>query len=427
MKTVGVIAEFNPFHNGHAYLIDKAREITGADHVVIIMSGNFVQRGAPAFMDKFTRTAIALENNADLVLELPLCYSMASAAYFATGAVNTLDKLNVIDYLCFGSENDDIHLLNLISDIIIQEDECYSEALQSYLKTGMSFSKSRENAIIKSLSLRGVNISSEELSLIISSPNSILAIEYIIAIKKSGSKMIPIPIKRSDNGYHSLDFDGHFASASAIRKLFTGKSIFTFNNIRETLYDIVPANCMELLENEYKKTYPVLPEDFSSLIGNALITAKYDYTDLNNLFDITDDLANRISNLTGSYTDFDSFVNTCNSTIFTSSRISRILFYLLFKYTKEDYFTFKEDGYVYYFRVLGFNKSHNDLLTEMKTCSDIPLITKLSNSVPLLSENGKRMISLNMMADEIYRMVIMNKFKTTIPTEQQYGVIIKDD
>ena len=202
MKTVGIIAEFNPFHNGHAYLIEKARELTNADHVIVVMSGNFVQRGAPAFMDKFTRTAIALENNVDLVLELPVCYSMSSAAYFATGAVATLDKLNVVDYLCFGCENDNLDLLNLIADIIIDEDECYSEALQSYLKTGMSFSRSRENAIIKSLSLRGVNMSSDELSLIISSPNSILAIEYIISIRKSGSKMVPVPIKRLDKGYH---------------------------------------------------------------------------------------------------------------------------------------------------------------------------------------------------------------------------------
>lgn len=427
MKTVGIIAEFNPFHNGHAYLINKAKELTDADHVVIIMSGNFVQRGAPAFMDKFTRTAIALENNADLVLELPLCYSMSSAAYFATGAVATLNKLNVIDYLCFGCENDDLELLNLIADIIIDEDECYSDALQAYLKTGMSFSKSRENAIIKSLSLRGVNMSSEDLSVIISSPNSILAIEYIIALKKSKSNIVPVPIKRMDKGYHSTDLDNHFASAGAIRKLFAGKSIFTFNNLKETLSDIVPANCMDLLENEYKKTYPIVSDDFNSLIGHELIRAKYGYNELKNTFDITDDLANRISNLSASYDNFDNFVNTCNSAIFTSSRISRILFYLLFNYTKEDYFTFKNDGYVYYFRVLGFNKSHNELLTEIKTNSDIPLITKISNAVSFLSENGKRMLSMNMMADEIYRLICIDKYSFSIPKEQQYGVIIKDE
>lgn len=427
MKTVGIIAEFNPFHNGHAYLIEKARELTNADHVIVVMSGNFVQRGAPAFMDKFTRTAIALENNVDLVLELPVCYSMSSAAYFATGAVATLDKLNVVDYLCFGCENDDLDLLNLIADIIIDEDECYSEALQSYLKTGMSFSRSRENAIIKSLSLRGVNMSSEELSLIISSPNSILAIEYIIAMRKSESKMVPVPIKRLDKGYHSSDLDGHFASASAIRKLFGGKSIFTFNNVKETLSDIVPANCMELLENEYKKTYPIVSDDFSPLVGNELIKARYNNTEINNLFDITDDLANRITNLSGSYEAFDSFVNTCNSSIFTSSRISRILFYLLFNYTKDDYFTFKDEGYVYYFRVLGFNKAHNSLLTEIKTNSDIPLITKISNAFSVLSENGKRLLSINMMADEIYRLVSIDKYNFSIPKEPQYGVIIKDE
>lgn len=427
MKTVGIIAEFNPFHNGHSYLINKAREITGADHVVIIMSGNFVQRGSPAFIDKFTRTAIALENGADLVLELPICYSMSSAAYFATGAVNTLEQLNVIDYLCFGCENDDLHLLNMVSDIIIEEDDCYSEALQSYLKTGMSFSKSRENAIIKSLSIRGVTIGSEELSQFISSPNSILAIEYIIALKKLNSKIVPVPIKRNDSGYHSSSINDGYASATAIRKLFTGKSVFTFNNIRETLSTVIPRNSIELLESEFKKTYPILSEDFSSLIGKALIDYKYNSEDINDLFDITDDLANRIRNLSSTFVNFDDFVNKCNSTIFTSSRISRILFYTIFKYTKNDYFSFKNDGYVYYFRVLGFNKFHESLLTEIKTNSDIPMITKINNSIPSLPENGKRMLLLNMFSDETYRMAAMNKFNTVIPNEQQYGVIIKDD
>lgn len=424
MKTIGIIAEFNPFHNGHAYLIQKAREITGAENVIIIMSGNYVQRGAPAFMDKFTRTQIALNNGADMVIELPFCYAMSSASYFATGAVQIMNNLGNVDYLCFGCETDDIHLLNIIADIIIKEDDCYSNALQSYLRTGMSFVKSRENAIIKSLAMRGIAVDTDYLASVISSPNSILAIEYIIAIKKSDSDMIPVPIMRNDNGYHSDSMSSGFASASAIRKFYTGKSVYNFNNIRDSLKEVLPVNSVDLLEAEYKKSYPVLTDDYSTLIGQALINIRCDRTDLTKIFDTTDDLSNRIKNLSLHYISAEDFINACNSKVFTSSRIARILFYTIFNYTKDDYFAFKKDEYVYYFRVLGFRKEKEFLLNEIKGNSSIPIITKLSASLPYLTERGKKMLEINMYADEIYRMIAMNKYGTFLPSEHQNGVII---
>lgn len=424
MKTIGIIAEFNPFHNGHAYLIEKARQITGAEHVIIIMSGNYVQRGAPAFMDKFTRTTAALINGADIVIELPVCYAMSSAAYFATSAVNILNRLGIVDYLCFGCETDDIHLLNVIADIIIKEDDCYSNALQSYLRTGMSFVKSRENAIIKSLAMRGVTVDTDYLSSVISSPNSILAIEYIIAMKKSESDIIPVPILRSDDGYHSDSMSSGFASAGAIRKFYTGKSVYNFNNIRESLKTVLPVNTVDILETEYQKSYPILTDDYSLLIGQALIDARCDRLNLSEIFDITDDLANRLKNLSLNYTFAEDFINECNSKIFTSSRIARILFYAVFQYTKENYHQFKADEYVYYFRILGFRKEKELLLTEIKNETSLPLITKLSAALPLLSENGRKMLEMNLYADEIYRMIAMNKYKNTLPTEHQQGVIV---
>lgn len=426
MKTVGIIAEFNPFHNGHAYLINQAKQETGAEHAVIIMSGNFVQRGAPAFMDKFSRTSIALSNGADLIIELPTPYSISSAAYFATGAVKMLEKLNIIDYLCFGCETDNTELLSLIADIIIQEDDCYSSTLQSHLKNGFSFAKSRENAIIKSLSLRGVTIAAEEISHILNSPNSILAIEYIKALKQSDSSIIPLPIKRTDAGYHSSSIESGFASAGAIRNLYSKKSVFTFNNLRETLSMIVPLNCIPLLEESFKKTYPVTRDDFSNLIGNALINDKYEQSNLDCLFDSTPDLINRIRNRASTFVDVESFINDCNSPSFTSCRIARILFYSLINYTKEDFFMFREDDYVYYYRVLGFKKSHAELLTAIKSNSDYPLISKLPKAGELLSKNGMRMLAVNMLADEVYRMVVSAKYLYSIPSEEERGIVITD-
>jgi predicted nucleotidyltransferase len=360
-----------------------------------------------------------------MVIELPLCYAMSSASYFATGAINILNHLNTVDYLCFGSECNDIHLLNTIADIIIKEDDCYSNTLQAYLKTGMSFVQSRENAIIKSLAMRGITMDTDYLSSLISSPNSILAIEYIIALKKSNSNIIPVPILRCDDGYHSDTMSSTYASASAIRKFYTGKSVYNFNNIRESLKGVVPVNCIDLLEQEYKKSYPILTDDYSSIIGNTLVDVRYNLLELSEIFDTTEDLANRIKNMSVNYTSATEFINICNSKIFTSSRISRILFYLIFNYKKDDYFLFKADDYVYYFRVLGFRKEKDNLLGEIKNSSPIPIITKLSNSIPNLPENARKMLELNLYADEIYRMVSMNKYCSVIPTEQQYGVIIR--
>lgn len=424
MKNIGIIAEFNPFHNGHSYLIEKARQITDADNVIILMSGNYVQRGEPAFMDKFIRTAIALNNGADAVIELPFCYAMSSASYFATGAVNMLDKMGNIDYLCFGCETDDVHLLNVIADIIIKEDDCYSNALQSYLKTGMSFVQSREKAIIKSVAMRGMTVDTDYLSSIISSPNSILAIEYIIALKKIDSDIIPVPILRCDSGYHSQSMSSEYASAGAIRKFYTGKSVYNFNNIRESLKAVLPIDSVELLEAEYHKSYPILTNDYSELIGKSLINARYNLINIAEIFDMTDDLSNRIKNMSVNYTSADNFINICNSKTFTSSRISRILFYSIFNYTKEDYFSFKKDEYVYYFRILGFKKDSENILTEIKNNTPIPIITKLNNIPASLSKNGHKMLELNMYADEIYRMVAMTKYGSTLPNEHQCGVII---
>lgn len=424
MSTVGIIAEFNPFHNGHAYLINEAKKLTGADHVVIVMSGNYVQRGAPAFMDKFSRTAIALNNGADMVIELPFVYSCASAAYFAAGAVNILNKLNVVDYLCFGCENDNLDLISYIADIIINEDECYSQTIQSYLKNGFSFAKARENAVLKSLSLHGITASANEISETLSSPNSILAIEYIKALKVSSSNIQPVAIKRTDNGYHSSRINDGFASANAIRNIYSKVSVYNFNNIRETLSDLVPLNSLHILENNFKKTYPVIRNDFSNLIFKALISDKFGLTNLNELFDTTKDLVNRIRNIYSGHTDIETLINDCNSPTYTSGRIARIMLYTLMNYTKEDFLSFKEDDYVYYFRILGFNKSHSELLTQIKNNSTLPLITKLSKAGEILPENGMRMLSINRLADDIYRMVVSSKFGCEIPSEEEQGVII---
>jgi predicted nucleotidyltransferase len=424
MSTIGIIAEFNPFHNGHSYLIEEAKRRTGADNVVVVMSGNYVQSGSPAFMDKFSRARTALENGVDLVIELPFCYSMSSASYFATGAISILNKLGIVSHLCFGCEYDNLKLLNAISDIIIEEDDIYKETLQSYLKSGVSFVKSRENAIIKSLAMREISIDGTSLSDILTKPNNILAIEYLTAIKKTNSHMIPVAIKRENLTNSNNLIHTELSSAHSIRNLYYGHNLYSFLNIKQSLESAVPLSCINRLEEDYKQTYPINSEDYSQLIGKSLLDAKYERYDMSELFDCNEELSNRLCNMASSYNNVTSFLGKANAPTFTSSRIRRVLMYSLFGYTKEDFNLFKENDYVFYFRILGFNKDKEALLSEINNNSSFPMITKISTAFDTLSPCGKRMLELNMLADEMYRFIIKNKYKTEIPTEQEHGVIV---
>ena len=211
--------------------------------------------------------------------------------------------------------------------------------------------------------------------------------------------------------------------------MYQKPSVYKFNNIKETLSTIVPANTLDLYEKYYKLSYPVYRNDFSELVVHSLISDRFRETDMNMLFDSSPDLINRIRNVYGTFTNIEDFISKCNSPTFPSSRIARLLFYSLIPYIKEDYFNFKKDGYVYYFRVLGFKKSHSELLKEIKNKSDIPLISKLSKADELLSdnENAKKMLLINKKIDEIYRMVCSSKYNYNLPSEEEFGVVIKQN
>ena len=209
MSNIGVISEFNPFHNGHKYLLDEAKNRTGVDTVVSLMGGNFMQRGIPAIADKYTRAEISIIGGVDVVFELPVIYATGSARDFACGAVSILDAMKVVDYLAFGVEDDEINLYSEIADILCKEPDQYKELLNHYLTKGVSYPASSEKAIVKMLG--------DKVGDIIAKPNNILAISYITALKMFNSHMMPILIKRTDNGYHNLVPNGNFYSGCAIR------------------------------------------------------------------------------------------------------------------------------------------------------------------------------------------------------------------
>lgn len=377
MKVAGIIAEYNPFHNGHAYHIAETRRITGADYVIIVMSGNFVQRGEPAIVDKYARTSMALQNGADLVIELPTAYACGSAEYFAIGAIRTLQSLGVVDVLSFGCETQDVTLLNTLADLYLNEPADFSADLQANLRQGMTYPQARAAATehyLMSHDCLPTDMTMDQLHQILASPNTILGIEYIKAIRKYGASMEPVVIPRLGS-YHSEEFT-EFASATAIRKhIFAHQPICHDPAALKELAHQVPADAYQILSPRHDH---MRAEDFSSALGYALLANQN--ANLTRYMDMSPDLSDRILRHLSQYSGWDSFVDLIKTKQLTRSRISRAMLHLLLQIRGEQMETWREDGYVYYARALGFHKKAAYLLGAIKKNSTVPFLTKLADA-----------------------------------------------
>lgn len=408
MKVVGLVTEYNPFHNGHTYHLNKAKELTNADYAIAIMSGNFLQRGAPAFINKFARTQMALENGVDAVIELPLYYAVSSAEYFAKGAVNTFAKLNCIDYLCFGMECDNIHKLSQIANVIIEEPGNYKTILKESLKKGYTFPLARTKAIIATLG--------DEVSKIISTPNNILAIEYIKAIKESGCNITPIGIKRINSQYHDETIYNAISSASAIRSNISKNS-----NLEQIGKDVSTAT-NDILEANFKKTFPIEANDFSNMLYYSLLT---NIDNLNYFYDIGIDLSRRIKNNINKFESFDQFAQLIKSKQLALTKINRSFSHIMLNLSAEQFNNYINDELVYYARILGFRKDSSALLRNITDNSSIPVINKLAKAKDILSTHGKSMLNSDLFASEIYNQIVYSKYNCKLPNEYKQSVIIK--
>lgn len=425
MKIVGLITEYNPFHNGHLYHIQKAKEITDADAVVVVMSGNYVQRGAPAIMPKSLRTEVALEAGVSAVFELPVCYATGSAEYFAAGAISLLESLGCIDAICFGSECGDYGILEKIAHIVADEPEDYRFFLQEGLRKGMSFPLARQQAL-------KAYLKQPELDDILAQPNNVLGIEYIKWLYKTNSSMKCYTIKRMGSGYHDEHLTGTLSSASAIRKLlqFTGKSLYlesdemydepVLSEILTRLEDQVPPSCIRLLEETHRTRYPIYNNDFSLLLKYKLLTETRDT--LVKYKDITEELANRIMNHRDHFISFDQFCDLLKRRDTTYTRISRSLFHVLLNITNEDFLRYEQDGYCQYAHLLGFRKDAVEVLSIIKRHSKVPLLTKLTQTAEL-SEVGEHMLHQDIFAADLYESIITEKFRMPFINEYRQQIV----
>ena len=419
MKTVGIIAEYNPFHNGHLYHIRESRRLTGAGYVVVVMSGDFVQRGGPALADKYTRTRMALCGGADLVLELPACFSCASAEYFAGGALALLDGLGVIDFLSFGSECGDASALMECASILLKEPPVYRAALRKAQKEGMTFPAARKEALSACLSSES-SLSSK----ILDSPNNILGAEYCRALLANNSRIQPVTIPRKGSGYHNLQLPSGagdtaaFASASAVRNALAVSDVFPDN-----LSSQLPDCSLSLLRKLYSAGRLVSEEDFSQIIHYRLLQASSP-DDLMPFLDMTPDLARRIMNLLPEYTGYAEFLSLLKTKQVTLTRVRRCLLHLLLDIRTSD---IRRDGLTFevpYARILGFKKSASPLLREIKTSGNLPLITKVADAASQLHGHGLQMLQKDIRASEIYHCICQAKSTGHIYNEYRISPVI---
>lgn len=389
MKINGIIAEYNPFHNGHKYQLEESKRRTGADYTIAVISGNFVQRGAPALLDKHSRAEMALRCGVDLVLEIPAIYATSSAEYFATGAVSLLNRLNVITDLCFGSECGDVSLLTEVASILLTEPDEFTHSLKSFLRDGYSYPNARTAAMTQYSPSLAYNRE------IFSSPNNILGIEYIKAIHRQKSPMNPMTIRRQGAGHHAPVPTAEYCSALSIRQaLWEGKDA-------SCLQAYMPEDANRLLSAWLSEEKLVRSNDFSSVLYYKLLSERE--FGFEKYLDVSAALSDRIVNRLNEYVSFDGFCDLLKTKEMTYTRISRCLLHILLNITKEDMAFCCELGYTPYARVLGFRKSAEPLLSVIKEKSSIPLVTKLADAEKLLSEDSLAMLKQDIQISQLYQ------------------------
>ena len=387
-RVLGIIAEYNPFHNGHLYHIAKSKEETGAQYVVAVISGNFVQRGNTSIVNKWVKTRMALSNGVDLVIELPTIYSTSSAENFAEGAIKILNSLGIVDTISFGMEAKDISTLNNIANVLYTEPKEYVTMLTHELKKGNSFPKARENALMMYLN------DIKRYANVMAGSNNILGIEYLKALKKTKSTITPVGIKREKVLYNDKYIVDEFASATAIRKMLMTKEL---NDIRK----VMPRSSYLLLGEELKDGHYVI--DISRFEREILYTLrKMTVQEIANLPDVSEGLENSIKNAADSCNTLDELINIVKTKRFTQTRIQRILIYSLLGITKKQMETSKK--ITPYVRVLGFDNQGKELISEMMNINPkLNVVTSVKKYIDTVaSKNLKEMIETDILATNVY-------------------------
>ena len=433
MNVIGIIAEYNPFHNGHAYQIAHVRKNLHADYIVVAASGDYVQRGEPALLDKYTRARMALSSGADLVLELPVLWSTASAELFADAGISLFEKTGCVNGICFGAESGDLALLRRIADVLADEPADLKASLKHNLKSGNTFPKAREAALLSYFADAAdqdgaLPVSTETLSSLLASPNNILALEYLKSLRRRASSITPYLLKREGAAYHETSIRSGAsevpASASAIRHtLFAGGAGASEDSADGILHHAMPQEALSILQ-DYRADFPLLcADDFSSILGYLLLSSSA--TQLARTADSSPEFANRMQNQLPYYTSFSSFASRLKSKEMTLTRINRILLHSILGITSSDYACGNALDKIPYLRILGFRKSSAPLLAALKASAAVPLITRPSQAPKLLSPDAMQVFEHDVFAGNLYLQMLNQKGGAPVRTArmQEHDVL----
>lgn len=383
MNVLAIIAEYNPLHNGHVFQINEAKKAANADFVIICMSGNFTQRGNTSIVSKFEKTKMSLLNGADMVIELPTIYSVSSSENFAYGAIKILKELNFVTHISFGIEENNIQKLDEIATLLQHEPLEYSKILKEQLDLGLSYPDSRARAV-------SIYLKNNEYEKIMQGSNNILAIEYLIQMKKQKVNFIPIGIKRNKVSYNSTNIIENYASSSAIRK-------YIYNNELNKIKNVMPKSAYEILiENIKSGTYNIDLNNYSKIIIYKLRTMSLNQ--IADLPDVNEGLENLIKKSADKTNKVNELIAMIKSKRYTETRIQRILIYTLLNITKDDIKISKKVSP--YIRVLGCTKKGQKLLKEIPQDKLITSLKKYEQN--RLNKNITRVLEIDKNSTNIY-------------------------
>jgi predicted nucleotidyltransferase len=402
-KVLGIIAEYNPFHKGHLHHLQKAKQLVEPDYTIAVMSGNFTQRGEPAVIDKWARTQMALKNGIDLVIELPALYASQTAELFSAGAIQLLHMTGLVTHIAFGSEHNNLDELDMAARVLAEEPAEYRVLLRSYLNKGLSYPFARMRAMQEYFSCANwvKTISSELIESIFRGSNSILALEYLKALKRLESPIKPVIIPRLGASYNSPSLEGEFSSATAIRSaILSGKSW-------DSVATALPIPSLEILRETISNGWgPVSIHSFDQILLGLLRRSSTE--EISNWMDVEEGLENRIKKHALESVNIEDFLNKVKTKRYTYTRFQRILIHALLGIKTQDISYYQEKGGPRYLRILGFNTRSIPLLSCLKKRAGLPIITKPSHYYRYGDKDLCTMFQYDVLAGDLYALALPN-------------------
>lgn len=413
MNLLGLIVEYNPFHNGHKYHLEKSKEKTNATHTMAIMSGSFLQRGEPALFDKYTRAEMAVKNGVDLVIELPTLYACQSAEIFSHGAISILNSLNCVNSVCFGSEEGSVEILSTIAKILVQEPEEFKSALKKHLDDGHVFPLARSKALFEYIKAQNIlHLNENQLQQVLNSSNNILGIEYIKSLIKLSSNIKPYTITRIASEYNSNDISSNICSATAIRNVLReGANLSPIENV-------IPKSTFNEINSKIDNNFtPVFDYMFYNILSSMIIR---DYDNLHSYFEVNEGIENKIYSNIFTSSNLEDLINSTKSKRYTMTKIKRTLNNILLGITKEDVIRVKDLNSVPYIRVLAFNNKGREIIKKIKTSSDVEIITKFSKISHIEDSTFKTLIKYDLKSSNMYNLVYYKNNKHLLKGPMDY-------